>query len=140
MAIDRSFIGRGWAFPPTFDKAAKGVVMVSDLEDICQSLTILLDTTLGERIMQPEYGASLKDMLFEPIDSAIIVSIEDIVRTAIIYHEARIELLGVSAIGDRYLEGFININIDFRVKTTNSRFNFVYPFYLIEGTDIGLTT
>lgn len=136
MAQNRSFLGTGWSFPPTFNKAAKGVEMVSDLEDIRQSLTILLDTALGERVMQPKYGASLQDMVFEPITSSMVSLIEDIVQTAIIYHEARIQLLNVSIDTSQEVQGLLPIEITFIVRSTNSRFNFVYPFYIAEGTDI----
>lgn len=131
-----SFLGIGWSFPPTFDRSLKGVVMVSDLEDICQSLTILLDTALGERVMQPKYGASLEAMVFEPMNSAVLTFIDDIVRTAIVYHEARIKLIRLEISSERHLEGILDINIIFEVRSTNTRFNFVYPFYIKEGTDI----
>lgn len=131
-----SFLGTGWGFPPTFDKSIKGVIMVSDLEDICQSLTILLDTTLGERVMQPKYGASMEDFVFEPMNNSVLTFIDDIVRTAIIYHEPRIKLIRLEMWTERQYEGILEINIIFYVRSTNTRFNFVYPFYLKEGTEI----
>jgi len=110
--------------------------MVSDLEDICQSLTILLDTSLGERVMQPKYGASLESMVFEPMNTSVLTFIDDIVRTAIVYHEPRIKLIRLEISVERQLEGVLDINIIFEVRSTNTRFNFVYPFYIQEGTEI----
>ncbi len=136
MAENRSFLGTGWSFPPTFDRNLKSVLMVSDLEDIAQSLTILLDTSLGERVMQPKYGANLDKMVFEPINTATLAEIDDIVRTAIVYHEPRIRLIEVNMSTKQQLEGVLPISIVFEVRSTNSRFNFVYPFYLKEGTAI----
>ena len=136
MNETKSFLGTGWSFPPTFDRGDKGVVLVSDIEDICQSLKILLDTSLGERVMQPKYGASLENMVFEPMNTTVLTFIDDIVRTAIIYHEPRIKLIRVEISTEQYLEGRLDINIIFEVRSTNTRFNFVYPFYIQEGTEI----
>ena len=87
---NEAFLGRGWAFPPTFDIKKKSNEMVSGIEDINQSLEILLNTALGERVMQPQYGADLKNQVFEPMNAAVLTFIEDVIRTALIYHEPRI--------------------------------------------------
>jgi len=85
MTENKSFLGTGWSFPPKFDKKQKKIIMVSDVEDIEQSLRILLSTALGERVMQPKYGADLNDFVFEPANSGLLTRMTDIVRTAIIY-------------------------------------------------------
>ncbi len=136
MTKEKSFLGTGWGFPPEFNKEQKAVVMVSDVEDIEQSLNILLSTALEERVMQPKYGADLQEFVFEPTDSGLIIKITDIVRTAIIYFEARIKLIDLKIETEQLSEGLLLIDIEYIVKTTNSRFNFVYPFYINEGTDI----
>ncbi len=136
MAERLSFLGTGWGFPPTFDRALKGVEMVSDLEDVCQSLKILLDTAMGERVMQPKYGANLENMVFEPMNTVILTQIDDIVRTAIVYNEPRIKLINVNISTARQYEGVLDINIIFELRITNTRFNFVYPFYVQEGTEV----
>ena len=128
-----SFLGTGWGFPPTFDRERKGVVMVSDLDDICESLKILLHTRLGERVMQPRYGADLKDQLFEPMNAATITFVEDLIRTAILYHEPRIKVDTVRVTPEQNA-GILRIAIDYVVRTTNSRFNVVFPFFLEEGS------
>lgn len=130
---DKAFLGTGWAFPPTFDRKV-GVQMVSAETDICQSLQILLSTSLGERVMQPTYGCNLEDYVFEPLSSAIASSIKEQIRTAILYHEPRILLNSLDLNLDQQLEGCLNLTIDYTVLNTNSRFNVVYPFYLEEGT------
>jgi phage baseplate assembly protein W len=136
MDEEQSFLGTGWGFPPTFDMEQKSVGMVSGVTDIYESLTILFDTALGERVMQPKYGSSLDSMVMEPINNATLSFIEDIVRTAIIYHEPRIKLIRLEVLNENQFEGILNINVIFEVRSTNTRFNFVYPFYIQEGTDI----
>ncbi len=105
--------------------------MVSDADDIRESLVILFGTTLGERVMQPDFGASLHEQLFEPMNASTLTFIEDMLRTAIIYHEPRIDTEGLSIKIDP-LEDGLSIKIDSRIRSTNNRFNFVYPFYRTE--------
>ena len=136
MAKEKTFLGTGWSFPPVFDKEKKTVEMVSDREDIEQSLEILLSTSLRERVMQPKYGADLHGYVFEPANNALITTITDLVRTAIIYFEPRIDLIKLNIDTAQAWEGLLLIEIDYKVKVTNSRFNYVYPFYLKEGIDI----
>ena len=59
-----SFLGTGWAFPPTFDPVSGTVELVSGEKDINESLNILLSTSIGERVMQPKYGCNMQDYLF----------------------------------------------------------------------------
>jgi len=131
-----SFLGTGWGFPPAFCKTRKGVMLTSDEEDIEKSLEILLSTRLGERIMRPDYGCDLTDMIFEPLTIALRTYITNLVETAILYHEPRIVLEKVSLFQDSEYLGLVNIVVDFTVSATNSRNNYVYPFYIKEGTSI----
>src|SRR6187549_597469 len=85
-----SFLGTGWAFPPSFNNETRTIDLVSANEDIHQSLDILLSTSLGERVMQPGYGCNLNDYLFEPLNSSVIGYIKDLVEHAILFYEPRI--------------------------------------------------
>jgi phage baseplate assembly protein W len=133
------FLGRGWAFPPTFrrsDAGPSGVDLVEAREDIEQSLQILLSTSLGERIMRPDYGCNLSDYQFEPMNASVVGYIRDMVSTAMIYNEPRIrvERVDVSQPATQdALDGRLLIEVDYTIRTTNSRFNFVYDFYITEG-------
>jgi phage baseplate assembly protein W len=130
------FLGTGWSFPPTFDFAKGTVIMVSDQEDIEQSLHILMSTTLGERIQRSDYGCALDAMLFENITVTLLTKIKLLIEKAILMHEPRIQLDEVFFTSPSSEEGFINIELQYTIRTTNSRFNYVYPFYLKEGTYI----
>lgn len=138
--MDRAFLGRGWSFPPSFDSGKAGVEMLEQEADIASSLEILLGTRQGERVMLPQYGCNLDELLFENLDMRMKTLMADKVESAILYHEPRIELEKVQLDDSRELEGVVLIEIIYRVKATNSRFNFVYPYYKLEGTDINLTT
>ncbi|TNE54005.1 MAG: hypothetical protein EP338_08935 [Bacteroidetes bacterium] len=133
--MSKSFLGKGWAFPPEFDKQ-KGIEMVSDYKDIAQSLHILMNTSLGERVMLPEYGCNLFDYLFEPISTSRDYMIRDMIKTAIINYEPRVVLNEVSVDQSGYQDGIIRIRVDYTVRANNTRFNLVFPYYKVEGTGV----
>jgi phage baseplate assembly protein W len=138
--MDRAFLGRGWSFPPTFDRNLASVDMLEQEADIASSLEILLSTAQGERVMLPQYGCNLEELVFESLDTRMKTLMADKVESAILYHEPRIELESVRLDDSREIEGVVLIEVSYRVKATNSRFNFVFPYYKLEGTDINLTT
>jgi phage baseplate assembly protein W len=138
MDPDNAFLGRGWGFPPAFDKASKSVGMLEEEKDIESSLEILLSTRLGERIMQPNYGCNLDDMVFEAMNLTMLTYLKDLVENAILYFEPRIDLEELSIDTSQQYEGILLIKIDYTVRTTNSRFNYVFPFYKNEGSDLPL--
>jgi phage baseplate assembly protein W len=133
MRIDQNdFLGQGWQFPPTFSQGGRELGMVADAEDIQQSLHILLSTGLGERIMQENFGCDLQAVVFESISQRLINRINQQISDAIIYHEPRIKLEQVNVSVDSDDAGLLKISIIYSIRTTNSRFNLVYPFYLYE--------
>jgi phage baseplate assembly protein W len=135
MADQGSFLGTGWDFPPAFDRGPNGVRMISDEDDIRSSLRVLLSTTVGERRMQPKYGCNLQKLVFEPVDTTLTTYVKDLIRTAILYFEPRIVLEDVVLLPVP-LEGRIDISLTYTVATTNTRYNYVYPFYRAEGTEL----
>lgn len=135
MAKERSFLGTGWGFPPTFVRG-QGMVTTSDEDDVRASLEILLSTEVGERVMQPRYGCHLQRLVFEPLDLTLRAYMKDLIRTAILYFEPRIVLDDVT-FELVSAEGRIDVRIDYTIAKTNARNNFVYPFYRLEGTQVG---
>ena len=131
-----SFIGIGWSFPPAFDAQLKALKTSANEQDIDESLQILLSTRLGERIMIPDYGCNLEDLLFSPLDLTLKNVVSEQIKTAILYHESRIDVDKIDISQGNELEGELLIIIDYRVRATNSRRNLVFPFYKEEGTDI----
>lgn len=132
MSDTKSFLGTGWAFPVQFSKTAQTVLMASDEDDIRQSLQILLSTRVGERLMQPKYGCNVEVLVFETIDETLITYVKDLVFTAIYYFEPRISPDNVT-VQSTDIEGIIEVTIDYTIRSTNSRHNMVFPFYLDEG-------
>lgn len=137
--MDLTFLGRGWSFPPTFNRSRPGVEMLEQEADIASSLEILLSTLPGERLMLPQYGCNLTELVFESLNTRMKTLMADKVESAILYHEPRIDLESVQLDDSLDLEGVVLIEVVYRVKSTNSRFNFVFPYYKLEGTDINLS-
>jgi uncharacterized protein len=129
-------LGRGWSFPPEFNSNAGTVEMVAAVQDINQSLNILLSTSIGERIMQPLYGCDLHDYIFDPMNSTVIGFIRDLVTNAILFYEPRIvaeKIEVTSADSFDLIEGRFTISVEYTIPGSNSRFNFVYDYYLNES-------
>lgn len=133
---DKSFLGTGWSFPPTFDSNTKTLATVSDEEDVRQSLQILMSTQLTERIMLPDFGCDLSAMLFENITTTLQTKIRGIIERAILLYEPRVKLEEINFERSDANEGVIFIEVVYRIRTINTRSNIVYPFYIKEGTFI----
>lgn len=133
---DNSFLGRGWSFPPTFNKSRAEIEMVSKEEDIKQSLEIYFYTKLGERIMRQDYGCVIHEHLFDRIEGSILEILEIELQENIGFIEPRIKVENISISNLSENEGTLEVKIDYTIITTNIRDNIVFPFYLNEGTNI----
>lgn len=139
MDINTSFLGTGWGFPPEFNKEEEGagkVEMLSDEIDIKSSLEILLSTRLGERVMVPNYGCNLDELLFKPLNLTLKTFVKELIKNAILYYEPRIDVEKIQIDQTNELDGELLILIDYRIRVTNARNNLVFPFYKEEGTNI----
>lgn len=133
--VDPSFLGTGWSFPPTFRREWYGVEMLSGEEDVRSSLEIILSTLNGERVMRPDFGCNLQPYVFDNMNVPNIALIEKIVREALVYHEPRI-IVGDVVATPLPDAGILEIHIDYTLISTNTRYNYVYPFYITEATNI----
>ncbi len=134
--LEKSFLGKGWSFPPTFDKKLGDVKMVTMEEDIRQSLEIYFSTKLGERIMRNDYGCFLHSQVFELANENLIQGLSKELERSINEFEPRILITEIKASKAESTEGLIEINISYEIRATNNRSNIVFPFYLNEGTSI----
>jgi uncharacterized protein len=132
---DVPFLGTGWSFPPEFDLVEGNLAMTSGDLDIKNSLTLLLGTIPGERKVTPLYGVDLTVFLFESISTSLKTRVTDTITRAIHAYEPRINLDEVTY-EHKPLEGMLFITLYYTIRTTNTRTNLVFPFYLKEGTDL----
>ena len=128
------FLGRGWAFPPSFgDGEAR---MIEDEADIHDSLVILFGTRPGERALQPGYGLDLTPLLFEPLSTTLTTLLKDRITTNLLVFEPRIKVLDLVIDDAQAAEGLLLIRLAYSVRSTNSRFNLVYPYYLGDANEV----
>ena len=137
MATDETFLGVGWGFPPAFSLRGRSAAMVSAEEDIRQSLQILMETTPGERVMQPNYGCDLRHLVFEVINQSTATDIKDTIERAVRLYEARVTLEDVSIDTSDWIDGVLKVRLVYTIIQTNTRNNLVFPLYLLEGTSAG---
>jgi uncharacterized protein len=133
--IDESFLGTGWSFPPTFRRETLSVDMLVNEADVYSSIGIILSTINGERVMLPTFGCNLQPHVFDPMNTPTIAMIEKIVHDALVYNEPRIIVGDITSTPDQN-NGVLNINIPYTIITTNTRYNYVYPFYISEATNV----
>ncbi len=136
MEEEKSFLGRGWTFPPTFNKTSGSLEMVENEEDIRQSLIIFLTTRRGERMMRLNYGSTLDEQVFSSARADVLNALAEDLKTTIRLNEPRVVVNAVRIDASQVLEGRLLIEVDYTIEATNVRNNLVYPFYLIEGTHI----
>lgn len=132
----RSFLGRGWSFPPEFNKTSGSVEMVEDDEDIRQSIIIFLSTTMYERTMRPNYGNQLREHLFATVNADTVNNIIGELKIGLRRYEPRIQIEKIEVDTLRLLDGEIRFSITYVIESTNVRDNIVYPYYFVEGTNI----
>lgn len=129
------FLGRGWKFPVQVDPATGRIRLSEYEEDIAEAIRIILGTSIGERVMRPDFGCGLRDFVFGTTDDTTLRMLEGSIVEAIRVWEPRVEEVEVNATPDKTDPGKVQIRIQYLVRTTNNLFNQVYPFYLYEGTN-----
>lgn len=129
----KEFMGRGWAWPFHFEPATGRVATIADEEDIQQSIRIILGTSKGERVMRPDFGCGIHNLVHGAIDMATIAQIKRDVADALRLYEARIDVLAVRVESANLVNGRLDVEIDYRVRQTNQPGNCVFPFYFREG-------
>jgi len=135
----KEFMGRGLKFPLQVDPKTGKFAMVSEEEDIAEAIGIILNTAQGERIMRPDFGSNVLDYVFATDSGSTKQSLAFELREILSYQEPRIDDVEVKCRETDKLEGALEVEINYRVRSTNNRYNRVYPFYRTEGSEGGET-
>jgi len=129
---EREFLGVGWKFP--LQVTPKGAMAPARYEQrIEESIYLILSTARGERVMLPDFGCGIHDLVFAPNNAATIAMVVDEVRRALVAYEPRIDVLTVDAETAPEQPNVLLIRIDYRIRANNALGNLVYPFYITEG-------
>ena len=130
--MSQEFLGTGWKFPLQLDQ--QGEFSLSQYEEnIKESIWIILSTAPGERLMHPDFGCNIHDLIFAPNNASTAGLARFYVEDALIRWEPRIDVEEVEVQADPGEPALLAVSISYKVRTTDSRFNLVYPFYLQEG-------
>ncbi|WP_380677709.1 GPW/gp25 family protein [Salinigranum sp. GCM10025319] len=129
--MNEDFLGRGWAFPVDVD-AAGDVRTVAGADTVEDSIRVIVGTAKGERVMHPDFGCGIHEYVFETVDANTLTLVETSVEEALVEFEPRIAVEDVTVSTDELSEGVLRIEIDYRIRDSNTRRNLVYPFY-VEG-------
>lgn len=130
MSDAANFIGRGITFPMRVDQSGS-IAMGSGADDIDANLKVVLITAPGERVMRPQFGCRIWDLVFEPINANTLGLMSEAVKDAVSQWEPRVDLIDVEIVPDPGDIGRVLIELKFRVKATNDVRNLVHPFYVI---------
>jgi phage baseplate assembly protein W len=126
--MSSSFLGVGWRFPVGLEGGR--IAMAEYEEAVRQAIWILLATARGERRMRPDFGCGIHDLVFAVNSAEAAGRVASEVRQALVQWEPRIDVIRVEAGADDSQPGRLLIEIEYRVRATNNRWNLVYPFYL----------
>ncbi len=85
--------------------------MLEQEADIVSSLEVLLTTTIGERVMLPDFGCNLQDLVFESLDTTMKTLMADRIKTALLYYESRIDAESITLDDSRELEGVVCVEL-----------------------------
>ena len=129
----KAFLGRGWAYPVAVDAARDDIALAEHEQDIRQAVLIILETNRGERVMRPDFGAGLDEFVFEPINTTTMALLQHRVEESLITWEPRIRVQAVTVDAPDAALGRLDVSIAYEVRSTNTFYNLVYPFYLQEG-------
>jgi phage baseplate assembly protein W len=134
LSVERKgFLGRGWAMPVELDPRTGQVAAAEYEEDIRQSIRIILETAPGERVMRPNFGCGIHELVFAALDSTAMQRIRSVVEEALRRCEARIDVLGVTMAESPTEQGKLLVEVEYRVRKTNQVGNLTFPFYFREG-------
>jgi phage baseplate assembly protein W len=129
----RDFLGIGWSFPVSIDPLTGDFALSRYDADVREAIRIIIETAPGERVMRPDFGCGIHELVFEEMNETTRFAIEAAVRDALVTYEPRIELLSVSVALRDALAGCLLIAIHYRLRRTNQEDNLVYPFFYREG-------
>ncbi|MEP6859875.1 MAG: GPW/gp25 family protein [Deltaproteobacteria bacterium] len=131
-ALRRPFLGTGWKFP--LQVTPTGAIATSSEEQkIEESILLVLSTAPGERLMLPDFGCAIHDLVFEPNNSSTVTTVIDLVRRSLTEYEPRIDVIEVTAETSTEQQNLLLIRVDYRVRDNNAMANLVYPFFITEG-------
>jgi phage baseplate assembly protein W len=133
QSAGKAFLGRGWAYPFSVAPDTGRIRTTAYEADVKEAIRIVLGTAKGERVMRPDFGCGIHELVFDAMSTTLLHRVEREVADALKQFEARIDVTGVVVDPTVVGQGRLDVSIDYRVRATNQPENLVYPFYFKEG-------
>ncbi len=134
--IQKEFLGSGWSFPVTFSVENCQLQLTKYEANINEMIHLIMQTTFGERPFSPQFGSGLQTFFFKDMRPTLQGEIREAVKTALLNNEPRIKVMAVEVVFADLQNGLVEVSIDYMYNQTNTRHNYVYPFYIKEGTNL----
>jgi len=134
--ITKEFLGSGWSFPVTFSAGNCQLQLTKFETNINEMINLIMQTTSGERPFTPQFGSGLQTFFFKEMRPTLQGEIREAIKTALLDNEPRIKVLSVVVAFADLQTGLVEVTINYRYNQTNTRHNYVYPFYIKEGTNL----
>ncbi|WP_298423882.1 GPW/gp25 family protein [uncultured Kordia sp.] len=134
--IQKEFLGSGWSFPVKFSSGSYQVQLTKYEDNINEMINLIMQTTFGERPFEPQFGAGLQRFFFKEMRPTLQGEIRDAVKSALLDNEPRIKVVEVIVEFSDLQSGLVEITVNYIYNQTNTRHNYVYPFYIKEGTNL----
>ncbi|HEY6245732.1 MAG TPA: GPW/gp25 family protein [Pyrinomonadaceae bacterium] len=128
----REFLGVGWKFPLQVTPAGS-IAQAKYEQRIEESIYLILSTAKGERLMLPDFGCGIHELVFAANNTTTVALVVQKVREALVAFEPRVDVLDISAESAPNQLNLLLIRINYRVRANNARGNLVYPFYIRES-------
>jgi phage baseplate assembly protein W len=126
------FLGVGWAFPVKVDARGR-IGLARQEQDVEQAIRMIVLTPKGQRVMRPEFGCHIHELIFAPNDGATAGLAARYVEEALGMWEPRIQVMDVKAGVDPSDPSCLLIEVIYELKATNDQRSLVFPFYTIPG-------
>jgi phage baseplate assembly protein W len=128
----REFLGAGWRFPLQVTPSGK-IAQVRHEQRIEESIFLILSTAKGERVMLPDFGCGIHDLVFASNDATTLAVVTQMVREALIAYEPRVDVLDIGVENTPEQPNLLLIRVNYRIRANNALGNLVYPFFITEG-------
>ncbi|QHI37226.1 hypothetical protein IMCC3317_26040 [Kordia antarctica] len=134
--ISKEFLGSGWSFPVTFSAGNSQLQLTKYETNINEMINLIMQTTYGERPFAPQFGSGLQTFFFKEMRPTLQGEIRETIKTALLNNEPRIKVISVTVAFTDLQTGLVEVTINYMYNQTNTRHNYVYPFYIKEGTNL----
>jgi len=127
------FLGVGWKFPLQVTPGGK-IAQARYEQRIEEAIYLILSTAKGERLMLPDFGCGIHDLVFAPNNAGTEAMVVQTVRTALVAYEPRIDVPHINVETPPEQLNLLLIRISYQIRANNALGNLVYPYYISEST------